>query len=59
MTRSARTIDLNRVDPGFMARTAEALGFESFFCAEHPFVPVHTGIPARSAARVIPTGSST
>ena len=30
------------VDVGFMARTAEALGFESFWCAEHPFVPVHT-----------------
>ncbi len=30
------------VDPAFMARTAEALGFESFWCAEHPFVPVHT-----------------
>ena len=30
------------VDVGAMARTAEALGFESFWCAEHPFVPVHT-----------------
>jgi probable F420-dependent oxidoreductase len=28
------------VDPGFMARTAEELGFESFWCAEHPFIPV-------------------
>ena len=25
-----------------MARTAESLGFESFWCAEHPFIPVHT-----------------
>jgi probable F420-dependent oxidoreductase len=25
-----------------MARTAEQLGFESFWCAEHPFIPVHT-----------------
>ena len=25
-----------------MARTAEALGFESFWCAEHPFIPVNT-----------------
>jgi len=30
------------VDVGFMARKAEELGFESFFCAEHPFMPVHT-----------------
>jgi probable F420-dependent oxidoreductase len=30
------------VDVGFMARTVEALGFESFWCAEHPFIPVQT-----------------
>jgi probable F420-dependent oxidoreductase len=30
------------VDVAFMARTAEQLGFESFWCAEHPFIPVHT-----------------
>jgi probable F420-dependent oxidoreductase len=30
------------VDVGAMARTAEALGFESFFCAEHPCLPVTT-----------------
>jgi probable F420-dependent oxidoreductase len=30
------------VDPAFIARTAEELGFESFWCAEHPFIPVHT-----------------
>jgi probable F420-dependent oxidoreductase len=30
------------VDPGFMAKKAEELGFESFFCAEHPFMPVKT-----------------
>jgi probable F420-dependent oxidoreductase len=30
------------VDVAFMARTAEELGFESFWCAEHPFIPVHT-----------------
>jgi len=30
------------VDVGAMARTAEALGFESFWCAEHPFIPVRT-----------------
>jgi probable F420-dependent oxidoreductase len=30
------------VDVGAMAAKAEALGFESFWCAEHPFIPVHT-----------------
>jgi probable F420-dependent oxidoreductase len=30
------------VDPGAMARKAEELGFESFWCAEHPFMPVKT-----------------
>jgi probable F420-dependent oxidoreductase len=30
------------VDVAFMARTAEQLGFESFWCAEHPFIPVRT-----------------
>ena len=30
------------VDVGAMARKAEELGFESFWCAEHPFIPVHT-----------------
>jgi len=33
------------VDVGFMARDVEELGFESFWCAEHPFIPV------RSASR--------
>jgi probable F420-dependent oxidoreductase len=28
------------VDVGFMARKVEELGFESFWCAEHPFIPV-------------------
>jgi probable F420-dependent oxidoreductase len=30
------------VDVAFMARKAEELGFESLWCAEHPFIPVHT-----------------
>jgi probable F420-dependent oxidoreductase len=30
------------VDVAVMARRAEELGFESFFCAEHPFMPVKT-----------------
>ena len=33
------------VDVGAMARKAEELGFESFWCAEHPFIPVHTSSP--------------
>ena len=28
------------VDVGFMASKVEELGFESFWCAEHPFIPV-------------------
>lgn len=47
------------VDPGFMARKAEELGFESFWCAEHPFIPVHTAsrFPG-SADGVIPESYS-
>jgi probable F420-dependent oxidoreductase len=30
------------VDVGPMARKVEELGFESFWCAEHPFIPVHS-----------------
>jgi len=30
------------VDVAFIAREAEKLGFESLWCAEHPFVPVRT-----------------
>ena len=30
------------VDVAFMARKAEELGFESFWCAEHPCIPVHS-----------------
>ena len=30
------------VDPAFIARTAEALGFESLWCAEHPIMPVRS-----------------
>lgn len=30
------------VDVAIMAKRAEELGFESFFCAEHPFMPVKT-----------------
>jgi probable F420-dependent oxidoreductase len=47
------------VDVGFMARTVEELGFESFWCAEHPFIPVHSAsrFPG-SADGVIPESYS-
>jgi probable F420-dependent oxidoreductase len=47
------------VDVGFMARTVEELGFESFWCAEHPFIPVHsTSRFPGSADGVIPESYS-
>src|SRR5437867_150896 len=47
------------VDPAFMAKTAEELGFESFWCAEHPFIPVHsTSRFAGSPDGVIPESYS-
>ena len=30
------------VDVASMAKTAEALGLESLWCAEHPIMPVHS-----------------
>jgi probable F420-dependent oxidoreductase len=33
------------VDVALIAREAEALGFESIWCAEHPIIPVHTTEP--------------
>jgi probable F420-dependent oxidoreductase len=47
------------VDPAVIARTAEALGFESLWCAEHPCIPVHatSRFPA-SADGVIPEAYS-
>jgi len=47
------------VDVGFMARKAEELGFESFWCAEHPFIPVNSAsrFPG-SADGVIPESYS-
>src|SRR2546428_7533206 len=48
-----------QVDPAFMAKTAEGLGFESFWCAEHPFIPVHsTSRFAGSADGIIPESYS-
>jgi probable F420-dependent oxidoreductase len=47
------------VDVGFIARKAEELGFESFWCAEHPFIPVNAAsrFPG-SADGVIPESYS-
>ena len=38
------------VDVGFMAKKAEELGFESFWCAEHPFIPVQSQSRFQGAA---------
>ena len=38
-----------KVDVAFMARQAEELGSESFWCAEHPIMPVHS--PSRFPAQ--------
>src|SRR5207302_9482618 len=47
------------VDVGFMARKAEELGFESFWCAEHPFIPVNSASRFRgSPDGVIPESYS-
>jgi hypothetical protein len=41
------------VDAGAMPRTAEALGFESFWCAEHPFIPVRTTSRIKLGTRIV------
>jgi len=42
------------VDPAFMARRAEELGFESLWYAEHPAVPVHSESPFPATGGEIP-----
>jgi len=42
------------VDPAFIARKAEELGFESIWYAEHPAVPVHSDSPFPSTGGPIP-----
>ena len=42
------------IDPAFMARKAEALGFDSIWYAEHPAVPVHSVSPFPSTGGEIP-----
>ncbi len=42
------------VDPAFMARKAEELGFESLWYAEHPAVPVNSNSPFPATGGEIP-----
>ena len=42
------------IDPAFMARTAEALGFDSIWYAEHPAVPVESASPFPATGGAIP-----
>jgi len=42
------------IDPAFMARKAEALGFDSLWYAEHPAVPVESASPFPSTGGAIP-----
>ncbi len=42
------------IDPAFMAKKAEALGFESIWYAEHPAVPVHSDSPFPATGGEIP-----
>jgi len=42
------------IDPAFMARKAEALGFDSLWYAEHPAVPVESASPFPATGGAIP-----
>ncbi|MDP6688706.1 MAG: LLM class F420-dependent oxidoreductase [Alphaproteobacteria bacterium] len=42
------------IDPAFMARKVEELGFDSLWYAEHPAVPVHSDSPFPSTGGEIP-----
>jgi probable F420-dependent oxidoreductase len=42
------------IDPAFMAKTAERLGFDSIWYAEHPAVPVTSASPFPSTGGAIP-----
>ena len=42
------------IDPAFMAKKAEDLGFDSIWYAEHPAVPVHSQSPFPSTGGEIP-----
>ena len=40
------------IDPAFMARKAEELGFESIWYAEHPILPVQSDSPFPSGGPI-------
>jgi alkanesulfonate monooxygenase SsuD/methylene tetrahydromethanopterin reductase-like flavin-dependent oxidoreductase (luciferase family) len=42
------------IDPAFMARNAERLGFDSIWYAEHPAVPVESASPFPATGGAIP-----
>jgi hypothetical protein len=42
------------IDPAFMGRTAERLGFDSIWYAEHPAVPVDSASPFPATGGAIP-----
>jgi probable F420-dependent oxidoreductase len=42
------------IDPAFMGRKAEELGFESIWYAEHPVLPVHSNSPFPATGGEIP-----
>jgi probable F420-dependent oxidoreductase len=42
------------IDPAFMARKAEEVGFESIWYAEHPVLPVHSASPYPATGGAIP-----
>ncbi len=42
------------IDPAFMAKKAEELGFDSIWYAEHPAVPVHSNSPFPATGGEIP-----
>ncbi|SVB79748.1 uncharacterized protein METZ01_LOCUS232602, partial [marine metagenome] len=42
------------IDPAFMAKKAEDLGFDSIWYAEHPAVPVHSDSPFPPTGGEIP-----
>jgi alkanesulfonate monooxygenase SsuD/methylene tetrahydromethanopterin reductase-like flavin-dependent oxidoreductase (luciferase family) len=42
------------IDPAFMGRTAERLGFDSIWYAEHPAVPVESASPFPATGGAIP-----
>ncbi len=46
------------LDPAFIAKKAEELGFESIWYAEHPAVPVHSDSPFPATGGAIPENYS-